>query len=470
MTFASDPTRSPREHSTNSNASDSGSRAGSPNSATAVHAFSNTEAGVEPKMRQCTSDPGTSCAEKVCQMTPMVVQILLDILETRIPPIHNLRAGLKDKTVAEIAAMTENIKRNSAVGLESAKQTLKDHSTGTLLQLLRYYLLNNYPSLFEPTHQLCKLSAIFLHVPYIPSDDKQHYAIGEVTKACEKMTTRRIMLLSLIMRRLHLWVQNQIAFEITNNPSIGAEEIAYDAYSLLADIFADCLIRVPARTQMSLLENGINVEEVESVLSAHAVEEPENSSEEESEDVSDESIHSATQYLKKEKSRAHYKRLAMNIKLAKENAKREADKAKAKMTQKPMPSSNDHPNRNDFRAKSETQLRPGVVIIQEPVEVQETQMMPKNECPGNSPHSQPPCEGTLIRIVDTAGNECDRICLNKEISWSVLMLMISAIKIDFWHKMALNVLTTKQYREKMRRSKGGTWRKLADLALLRMKK
>lgn len=470
MTFESNSERSPRDHSPNSNASDNGSKAGSPSGAIAVYTFGNPEAGAGLKTEQCPSDTSTSCSQKVCQMVPMVVQILLDILETRIPPIHSLRAGLKDKTVAEIAAMTENIKRNSAVGLGSAKQTLKDHSTGTLLQVLRYYLLNNYPFLFEPTHQLCKMSVIFLHVPYIPSDDRRHFATGEVAKICEKMTTRRIMLLSLIMRRLHLWVENQIAFEVTNDPNRSAEEIAYDAYSLLADIFADCLVRVPTRAKMSLLEIGVCIEEVESMLSTHAVEEPEMSSKEESEDVSDESIHSATQYLKKQKSREHYKRLAKNIKLAKKNAKREADKAKAKMMQDSMTISNDHSNNDGFRVNSETQLEPKVVIIHEPVDVQEMQMMPRNACSEKPSCSQPSCEGTSIRIVDTAGNECDRICLSKEISWCVLMLLISAVGIDFWHKVALDVLTTKQYREKMRRSKGRTWRRIADLALIRMKK
>ncbi|VDM33604.1 unnamed protein product [Hydatigera taeniaeformis] len=470
MTFEDDSTRSLREHSMDSRVSDNGSRRGSRGSVISTHKFNATEAGGEMKAEQCAFDLTNSSIHKVCQMIPMVVQILLDILETRIPPIHNLRAGLKDKTTAEIAAMTENIRRNSAAGLGFAKQALEEHSTGTLLQVLRCYLMNNYPSLFEPTYQLCKLSSIFLYIPCIPTDNKRYFAIEEVAKVCEKMTTRRVMLLSLIMRKLHLWVEKQIAFEVTNNPNVSAEKIAHDAYSVLADLFVDCLIRVPTRIQMSLLDTGINIEEVESILETHEVEEPEKSSREESEAESDGSIYSATQYLKKQKSREYYKRLAMNIKLAKENARREAEKATAKMTQKPMTTTKGNLDINDFKAVPEAHSRPEIMSIQESVEVQEILLISDNASPKEPSCSQLPCKGPSIRITDAANNECGRICLDKEISWSVLMLLISAIGIDFWHKVALDVLTTKQHREKMRKGRGRKWRKFADLALLQMKK
>lgn len=383
-------------------------------------------------------------APNVCKLIPMVVHILLDLLEKRVPPLTNLSIGQRDKTKEEIRAISENLKRNSALGLSFEIQSIKDHSTGVLFEILRSYTERNFPDLFEPTQNFCRMSAIFLHVPDIHPSDKQYYITKELNSILKRMPSRRVALLSLLMRRFHIWVQMEIAHQMAKDSRKTSEEVKQEGFSYLADIFSSCLVHISERREVAVINNGVKNEDIEAFLTANLYgvkEAKDDLAKYEAEILKPlipEDFLNATEYIREKGRQEHYAKIFATLRLAKENAKHDAER---------------YADVKEIDWKQDG-------LFQEEANVSHT------PSPTVYAHNEPErqyflrsCEAISIKVVDRAGTETDRICLKKPLDWCSLFILLNVIDIDFWHKTALEIVSTQQERELMRRSRKGSWRR-----------
>ncbi|VDN95942.1 unnamed protein product [Rodentolepis nana] len=375
---------------------------------------------------------------------PAVVGIILDLLEKRIPSLSKLCIGRRDKNSEEINAISENLKRNSAVGLSFAIQSLSDYSTGVIFEVLRCYIEKNFPALFEPTHNFCKMSVIFHHTMDIHQGDKRWFATEELNNIVKRMPSRRISLLSLIVRRLHIWVQEEIAYQLKGNTLKKSEEIEEEAFSFLADIFSSTLVRISERHEVAIMEHGIKYEDIEVFLKANMHDLEDYGSEMEKYEAENQSplnladFFNATQYMRARERQEHYAKIFANLRLARENGQRDQKRAEALRA-------NLKPDDWEFeKTKPTKKTYSPDIIMGDDVDIN---------------YKPRACGLTSVKIYDKEGKHMENVCLKKSLEWCSLYTLMTAISVDYWHETALELAKTQQQKEKMRRSKNGSWRR-----------
>ncbi|KAM3184858.1 hypothetical protein ACTXT7_007537 [Hymenolepis weldensis] len=374
---------------------------------------------------------------------PTVIGILFDLLEKRIPPLSKLCIGRRDKTPEEINAISENLKRNSAVGLSFVIQSLTDHSTGVIFEVLRCYIEKNFPALFEPTQNFCKMGVIFHHTIDIHQSDKRCYATEELDKIFKRMPSRRVSLLSLIMRRFHIWVQEEVAHQLRGNIQKTSEELKQEAFSFLADIFSSTLVRISERREVAIITNGIKYEDIEIFLVAnlYVLEDYESEmAKHEAENqvsLNPKDFLNATDYMQARERQERYAKIFANLRLAKENAKRDRERAEALQA-------NLRPIDREFEQMGQVKKAHAPDII-----IDEPEIFYKPRA----------CGPTSVKIFDQDGRHMENICLKKSLDWCSLYTLMTVISVDYWHTTALELAKTQQQKEKMIRSKNGSWRR-----------
>nr|CDS32721.1 hypothetical protein HmN_000455600 [Hymenolepis microstoma] len=375
---------------------------------------------------------------------PAVIGIMLDLLEKRIPSLPKLCIGRRDKTPEEINAISENLKRNSAVGLSFAIQSLTDYSTGVIFEVLRYYIEKNFPALFEPTQNFCKMSVIFHHTIDIHPGDKRYYATEELDKIIKRMPSRRISLLSLIVRRFHIWVQEEIAYQLRGNIQKTPEKVKQEAFSFLADILSSTLVRISERHEVAIMENGIKYEDIEIFLLSNMYSLEDYGSEmkkyeaENQSPLKIEDFFNATDFMRARERQEHYAKIFANLRLAKENARRDQKRAEALQADL-------KPSDWEFEKTRQTKKKYSPdIIVGDDIDIN---------------YKLRSCGLTSVKVFDKDGKHMENICLKKSLEWCSLYALMTVISVDYWHTTALELAKTQQQKEKMRRSRNGSWRR-----------
>lgn len=269
---------------------------------------------------------GRGTPRQYCKSAPIVVSMLLDLIESQVPPLQNLTNGLSTRSQREIQALLRVISRAfnnykhgaSETNRATVRAGLECYTTGTLVRMLHYYFSNLRTPLFVATPKFCQLAVMNDFLPSLTYREDHAQVINELTRICRSMHSHQVILLSLLMQKLNLWITKHVAYRVSPNSKKASEDVLLEATVFIAKLFAKCVIYIPKHLEFTLVTRGVDVRDAQKLMRTplpaltrctH-----------DSEDSDNESIYSATRYLAKQRAIDRSRKISQNLSKASRNS------------------------------------------------------------------------------------------------------------------------------------------------------